>query len=131
LSPLANWIADATVLSATNSGHACGWGTSSGDTRAGVGWRITIGENTVSLDEDMNNYPTDDIPYSGSLTGAQFTAAYSSGGDYLKYVCQFKGGTLSGTFSTDSSSFEALETLVWGPPGQETTVQRRWTASRR
>jgi len=117
------------VLSAVNSGHACGWGTAPNQTRSGVQWRIAIAGDSIVLDEDMPNWPTDDIPYAGTLTGGQFTATYASGSDYLRYVCQFKGGSLSGTFSADFSSFEALETLTWGPPGNETTVQRRWTGA--
>ena len=129
-SNVANWRADATVLSATTPGRACGWGTSAGEVRTGVDWRITITGGSILLDEDMRNWPTDHIPFSGTLSGRQFTATYTSGDNYLQFVCQFKGGTLTGTFSDDSSSFEALETLVWGPLGGETTVQRRWIGSR-
>ena len=78
----------------------------------------------------MANWPTDHIPYSGNLTGRHFTARYSQGDDYLRWICQFKGGELAGSFSSDFSSFEAVETLTWGAPGMETTVQRRWTARR-
>jgi hypothetical protein len=129
-SNLVNWRADATVLSATNPGRACGWGTSAGETRSGVDWRITITGAAISLDEDMRNWPSDHIPFAGALSGRQFTAAYASGNDYLKYVCQFKGATITGTFSDDFSTFDGLETLVWGPPGGETTVSRRWSGSR-
>jgi hypothetical protein len=100
-----------------------------GETRAGVAWRITITGESISLEEDMQNWPTDHIPFSGTLTGTKFTATYSQGNDYLRWVCQFKGGELSGSFSADFSSFEAYETLVWGPPEQETRVQRRWVGS--
>jgi hypothetical protein len=127
--PLANWSGDAAVLSATG-GAACGWGTTPGETRTGVDWRVTIGNGEVALDEDMRNFPTDDVPYVGTLNGRNFTATYSSGADYLRYACEFKGGTLGGTFSEDFSSFEAHEVLMWGPPGGETTVERRWTGSR-
>jgi hypothetical protein len=95
-----------------------------------VDWRITIADGSILLEEDMRNWPTDHIPFSGALSGRQFTATYTQGDDYLRYVCQFKGGTLTGSFSEDSSSFEALETLVWGPPGGETIVLRRWAGSR-
>src|SRR5258707_12056981 len=63
----ANWIADATVLSSTGGG--CGWGIAAGDTRSGVLWRITQTGDAVTLDEDMPNWPTDDVPYAGSLSG--------------------------------------------------------------
>ena len=79
-SNVANWRADATVLSATTPGRACGWGTSAGEVRTGVDWRITITGGSILLDEDMRNWPTDHIPFSGTLSGRQFTATYTSGG---------------------------------------------------
>ena len=129
-SGLANWRASATVELVTGPGRACGWGTSTGETRNGVEWRITIDGNAILLEEDMHNWPTDHIPFSGTLRERRFTATYSSGDDYLRWVCQFKGATLSGTFSQDLLSFEALEELTWGPPGDETKVQRRWIGFR-
>ncbi len=121
----ANWVADATVLSSTGLG--CGWGTAAGDTRSGVLWRITQTANSVTLDEDMPNYPTDDIPYAGSLSGTNFTAAYVQAQDG---VCHFRGGDLSGSFSEDGLHFDALETLVWGSTDQQVRVQRHWTGRR-
>src|SRR5438046_6291100 len=56
----ANWAADAVVVSAT-AGSTCGWGTSPGETRSGVLWRITQENDTITLDEDMPNWPTDDV----------------------------------------------------------------------
>ena len=129
-SSLANWLADAVVLSATGPGRACGWGTVPGETRRDVEWRITVDGSAILLEEDMLNWPTDHNPFSGTLTGRQFTATYDTGPDYLMWVCQYKGGTLTGTFSDDLSSFEAHETLIWGPPSEETTVHRRWKGSR-
>jgi hypothetical protein len=49
---------------------------------------------------------------------------------WVVIACQFKGGSLTGRFSEDSSTFDAVETLVWGPPGAETTVQRHWKGSK-
>src|SRR5215471_11854932 len=54
----ANWIADATVTSVTGTG-GCGWGITAGDTRTGVWWRITQNGGSITLDEDMPNWPTD------------------------------------------------------------------------
>lgn len=126
----ANWKADATVISASRgSVAACGWGTSVGDTRNGVLWRITMTSGAISLDEDMRNWPTDDLPYSGHLADAQFTATYMSASDYANFVCQFREARISGNFTSDST-FEAEETLVWGRPGSETSVMRHWHGSR-
>lgn len=126
--PSTSWRGEATVVARTGSG-GCGWGTTVGETRTNVYWSVTIGGNAVRLNEDMANYP-DHIAYAGTIADRQFTATYSEGDDYLRWVCQFKGATLSGSFSADFSSFEADETLVWGAPGAETTVQRRWRATR-
>ncbi|SRR6266508_5544889 len=121
----ANWIADATVLSSTGGG--CGWGTAAGETRSGVLWRITQTGESVTLDEDMPNWPTDDIPYSGSLSGAHFTATDVEPGNG---VCQFRGGDLSGSFSEDGLYFEASEILLWGSSEHPVRVQRHWTGRR-
>jgi hypothetical protein len=94
-----------------------------------VDWRIAVTADTILLDEDVRNWPTDDIPYTGHLDGGQFTTSYKSGSDYDSYVCQFRESTLTGRFTSDST-FDAVETLVWGRPGFETTVVRHWNGSR-
>lgn len=106
-----------------------GPGTSLGEARDGVDWRITLTADAISLDEDMRNWPTDDIPYSGHLDGAQFAASYTSASNYADFVCQFREATFIGRFTSDST-FDAVETLVWGRPGTQTTVIRRWHGSR-
>jgi hypothetical protein len=89
----ANWIADATVTSA-DAGSTCGWGTIPGETRQGVWWRITRNGASITLDEDMRNWPTDDVPFSGTLSGPQFTATEieSGGGVCAYFPCRFSGG---------------------------------------
>ena len=123
------WRGDATVLSASNSG-GCGWGRTPGETRSGVLWSILVNGTSVTLNEDMANWPTDDIAFTGSLSGQQFTARYYQGDDYLRWVCQFKEGELTGSFSSDFSTFDAQETLVWGTGATETRVLRRWHAAK-
>ena len=123
----ANWIGDATVTTASGSG-GCGWGRTAGDTRSGVLWRVVISGTTVTLDEDMANWPTDDILYSGTLNGLQFAAQYTQSPDG---VCRFAGGTLTGTFSDDFSTFTADEMVRWGDGATQTVVQRHWQARKR
>jgi len=123
----ANWIGDATVTAASGAG-GCGWGRTVGDTRSGVLWRVVISGTTVTLDEDMANWPTDDIPYSGTLNGLQFAAQETQ---TPAGVCQFAGGTLTGSFSDDFSTFTADETLRWGDGTLQTIVKRQWQARTR
>jgi len=125
----ANWRADATVVGVFG-GRGCGWGTTPGETRPGVQWRITIAPAAILLEEDMANWPTDHLPFSGVLSGQDFNAFYTNNGNYLGSTCQFRDGKLTGRFSQDFSTFEAMETLTWGPPNAETRVQRRWIGSR-
>jgi hypothetical protein len=47
-----------------------------------------------------------------------------------RIVCQFREGSISGSFSSDFSTFDAVETLIWGTPGTETIVERHWVGSR-
>jgi len=98
-----------------------------GETRTAVLWRVVISGNTVTLDEDMANWPTDDIPYAGTLNGLQFAAQYTQA---PVGVCQFAGATLTGTFSDDFSTFTADETVRWGDGTAQTIVQRQWQAKK-
>jgi hypothetical protein len=124
----ANWIGDATVTAASGSG-GCGWGRKIGETRSGVLWQIVISGTTVTLDEDMANWPTDDLPYSGTLNGRQFAAQFTQ--TTPAGVCQFASATLTGTFSDDFSTFTADETVRWGTGTAQTIVQRQWQARKR
>jgi hypothetical protein len=91
-------------------------------------WRVVISGTTVTLDEDMANWPTDDILYSGTLNGLQFVAQYNQ---TAAGVCRFAGGTLTGTFSDDFSTFTADEIVRWGDGATQTLVQRHWQARKR
>ena len=78
----------------------------------------------------MGNWPTDDVPYSGKLEGTEFTAAYKTGFDLTHAPCPFREASLSGHFNEDFTAFDAVEVVVWGAPGSETTVTRHWTGER-
>src|SRR5262245_29734360 len=110
---LANWTADATVMSKLGTG-GCGWGRTPGETVSGVFWRETIDGTSVRLEEDMSNWPTDHVPFDGLLKGQEFTATYEQQPDG---VCMFRGGMLTGRFAADFSTFDAEEVLLWGVPG--------------
>ncbi len=121
-----SWVATRTVQSVTGSGP-CVSGINAGDTATGVLWAIEINGKTIVLDENMRNWPTDDTPYTGTLDGLQFSAAYPQqpGG-----VCQFRGATLTGNFNADFSTFQATETVTLETQGAEMTVQSHWTGTR-
>ena len=123
-SNITNWIADGAVVSVT--GGACDWHPSVGDTMANWKWRITITAESILLEQDDDGLSY--IPFAGTLTDRQFTAAYSGGGDNPEVSCRYRGGTLTGSFSEGLSSFEAVDTSVWASPGGEMTVQRRWVS---
>jgi hypothetical protein len=124
--PPLNWLADRVFVVVSNPG-GCPNGARVGDSRNDVGWSISIDGGSIKLDEDVGNWPNDDVPYSGTLSGTHFEASYSSGGDYSQTACGWRGGTLTGNFNSDFSRFEASEILVWGPPESEVMVQARWT----
>ena len=129
--PVANWTGDANVTAVRHgTGGPCGWGTTLGETRSGVEWNIQMTGNSITLDQDLPNWPTDDLPYSGSVRGTHFEGTYYQGDDYLKWVCQFRGATITGDFDADFSTFQAVETLGWGTPETGTSVERRWVARR-
>jgi len=126
--PVVNWLADATTTAAVyGDGGPCGWGTAIGDTRKGVFWNIRIEGSSISMDEDLPNWPTDDVPFAGVLNGNEFKVEYFNGPDYLGYVCRWRGATLSGRFSDDRSTFEAIENVFWGTPEGGTTITRQWS----
>lgn len=90
-------------------------------------WHIDIDGTSISMDEDMPNWPTDDIPYKGVLTGDDFDGRVDIGGNYLQSACKWRGAALSGHFNNDRSAFEATEYVYWGTADAGTTVTRRWS----
>jgi hypothetical protein len=124
--PPLNWLADRVFVGVSNPA-GCPNGARVGDSRNDVGWSIKIDGGAIKLDEDVGNWPNDDVPYSGTLSGTQFEASYSVRADSLQTACQWGGGTLTGEFNSDFTRFAATETLVWGPSESEVMVQARWT----
>jgi hypothetical protein len=124
-----NWTGNSTVES-SHEGNACEGETRVGATSKDIEWRITTDDSAILLEVDIINWPTDHMRYSGTLTGTQFAGSYATEAAYSDFFCEVRGGRLTGTFSADMRSFDATETLIWGPPDEERTVQRRWTASK-
>jgi hypothetical protein len=63
----------------------------------------------------------------GAASSVTFTASEVEAG---VWVCQFRGGDLSGNFSEDGLRFEASEILRWGSLEHPVTVQRHCTGRR-
>jgi len=127
---VSNWTANSLVVS-SDDGNACGGATLVGATTRNVEWRITTDDPAILLEVDMVNYPTDHMRYTGMSTGRQFAGSYATGADYLDFFCELRGGELTGTFAANGLSFDATETLIWGPPDNERTVERRWSGVKR
>jgi hypothetical protein len=88
---------------------------------------VGVTESAFALSLD----PLDGPIFEGELVGRSFADDFHMGGDYLATSCQFREASISGTFAADFGSFEARETQVFGPPGQEVTVVRLHRAHRR
>ena len=127
---VSNWSGNSIVVS-SEDGNACGGATVVGAATSNIEWRITTENAAILLEVDMASYPVDHMRYSGTLTGTGFGGSYATGSNYLDFFCELRGGTLSGNFSADFRSFDATETLIWGPPGEERTVERRWSGTKR
>jgi hypothetical protein len=93
-------------------------------------------ESAVGGRSDGHRRPSPALPLPAAMranwSGNAVVTSRTGGAafDYLQWVCQFKGATLSGRFSPDLSSFEAEGALIWGAPGAETVVRRRWVERR-
>jgi hypothetical protein len=126
---VSNWTANSIVVS-SDDGNACGGATVVGATSRNIQWRITTEDPAILLEVDMVNFPTDHMRYSGMSSGREFAGSYATGADYLDFFCELRGGELIGSFSADRLTFQATETLIWGPPDNERTVERRWAGAK-
>lgn len=121
-----NFQGDATVLSVTGQ-SPCSYSPRAGDREADHRWWVGVTERAFALSGD----PVDGPVFEGEIQGRSFADDYHYGGDYLASHCQFREAWLSGVFSDDLNAFEAQETQIYGPPGNEFTVIRHHRARRR
>jgi hypothetical protein len=119
------------LVVSSEDGNACGGATLIGATTKNIEWRITTEMPAILLEVDMVNYPVDHMRDAGTATALEFTGTYATAIDYSDFYCELRGGTLLGHFSADFLTFEATETLIWGPPSEQRTVHRRWSGSKR
>lgn len=122
-----NWTASGTVVDVRG---VCSEGMSPGQTLAPAQWKVTIDAGSISLDEHVGSWQTEHPLYAGTLAAQQFTAAYHSSIQSVSAVCRLREATLAGRFDSDFSTFDAIETLMWGPRDSETVAQLHWTGSR-
>lgn len=95
----------------------------------GTEWRVQRGSGSIFLQQDITNAPNSQATFSGTLSGQDFVATSSNVGSILLPSCLFRSSTLKGRFSPNFSTFDAVESLTWGSPGAETTVQRNWVGA--
>jgi hypothetical protein len=128
VNPFSIFRADLTIVSITGF-QSCAIVVTPGQLSPNTQWRVTMGAGSILLQQDITNAPNNQAAFSGTLNGLDFTAASSNVGNSLLPSCLFRNSTLKGHFSPNFSSFGAVETLTWGSPGAETTVQRNWAGS--
>jgi hypothetical protein len=123
-----SWRATSTVVR-VSGGSGCPVPTASGQTQSNVPWRITVGPGSILLEQDVNGAPASRSSFSGVLNGQDFSASSTSAASSLS-SCLFRGGRLTGRFSSDFSTFKASEELTWGQAGGETALLRDWVGTR-
>ena len=123
------WSANSTVLDVSATRNSCLTDNSVGQTRTEVGWTIKEDATSITLIEAAGAIDLRTPYYTGSLTGSQFTAStWQDGG----FDCFVWGGDLSGSFSADRLTFDAIETIEYRHLGESPMqVRRHWIGRRR
>lgn len=94
-----------------------------GESVGGQFWGLNFTADSFTLDFELGNHW-----YSGRLEGRSFAGNYTPALDYAASPCGYTS-SISGTFASDFSSFEARETLILGPPENQQRVELDWRAS--
>jgi hypothetical protein len=111
--------------------NSCLTDNSVGQTRTEVGWTINedAARTSITLIEAVGAINFRTPYYAGSLTGSQFTASTWQDGGFDCFVWE---GDLSGSFSADGLTFDAIETIEYRHSGESPMqVRRHWIGSRR
>jgi hypothetical protein len=120
-----SFLGTGTVIAA--SGSVCGWAQRVGDTRDDMQFRFRREGDSITIDEDMANWPTDHSTYHGTVSGFDFAATGTyPGGD----VCDYRGGEFSGSFTEDGRRFDATAVYYWGSEGSVGRIETRWVGTR-
>jgi hypothetical protein len=100
-----------------------------GDIRTNVGWTVKQNATSITLIEAIGAIDLRTPYYTGSLSGNQFaTTTWQDGG----FDCFVWSGDLSGSFSADGLTVDAIENIEYHHLGENPMqVRRRWTANRR
>ena len=137
------WRAQSTVVGVSSPTlDSCPTDNAVGQTRS-VDWAVQEGRNGkpqnillfvsagVYDPQHPPNYMSDPRTpvYYGSRTGDQFAAEAQQDGSPTCFVWH---GDLTGTFSPDGLSFDAVENIKYTQPGEgDMVVSRHWTGTRR
>ena len=136
------WRAQSTVVGVSPTLNSCPTDNAVGQTRS-VDWAVQEGSSnpqvSILLFESAGVYDPQHPPnymsdprtpvYYGSRTGDQFTAAAEQDGMPTCFVWH---GDLTGSFSPDGLTFDAVENIKYTHFGEgDMVVSRHWTGTRR
>jgi hypothetical protein len=136
------WRAQSTVTGVSPTLNSCAVDNVVGQTRS-VDWTIQDGslnpQVSILMTESSGVYDPEDPPnymsdpwtpvYFGSRTGDQFTTIAEQDGMPTCFVWH---GDLTGTFSPDGHSFDAVENITYTHFGEaDMVVSRHWTGTKR
>jgi hypothetical protein len=123
------WSADSTLLAVSATRNSCLTDGAIGDTRTNVGWTIKQDATSITLIETIGPVDLRTPYYTGSLNDRSFTATTWQDGGYDCFVWE---GDVSGSFSADGLTFDAIETIEYHHFGENPMqVRRHWTGRQR
>ena len=130
------WNVDSTIVKVDGR---CLSGVSVGRTYSGD-WSIFVAGSSIWLDEGLQNYPSDDTRYEGTVDHLQFTATQvepplnsATPPDPARPCSGPSSLTFSGTFNSTFTAFEATKTLTFksGPDLETQTLESHLAGARR
>ena len=127
---VSNWMGNSTVVS-SDEGNACG-----GATRVGVhveGYRVAHyrpGAPRFCWKWTSFNWPRRPHAVYRHVDGPAVRRFLRDGSRLCGFLLRGARREAHGQSRQTSCPFDATETLIPGPPGEERTVQRRWTGSK-
>jgi len=123
---ISNFWGDATILSVAGERPDCGYYL---PVSGPWDWQLWLEGERFTLFEGWD--PEESPVFTGTLQGLSFAAHPTDFPSAGHGTCFFREAAISGSFGEGFESFEARETLIWGPPENELRVELAWRAHRR